>query len=110
MILAFMEILPIPTTSIYGIERRGTTKNCINVFPSHTSRQTVSCAAMTTPTRSYEKSKQLWERAKNSLASGVSSQFRLYNQPHPMFYERAKGARIWDVDGNEYIDFTLSQG
>ena len=65
---------------------------------------------MTTPTRSYEKSKQLWERAKNSLASGVSSQFRLYNQPHPMFYERAKGARIWDVDGNEYIDFTLSQG
>jgi len=65
---------------------------------------------MTTPIRSYEKSLQLWERAKNSLASGVSSQFRLYNQPHPMFYQRAKGTRIWDVDGNEYIDFTLSQG
>lgn len=63
---------------------------------------------MTTP--SFEKSRQLWERAKNSLASGVSSQFRLYNQPHPMFYERAKGTRIWDVDGNEFLDFTLSQG
>lgn len=61
-------------------------------------------------TRTYEKSRQLWERAKNSLASGVSSQFRLYNQPHPMFYARAKGSRIWDVDGNEFIDFTLSQG
>src|ERR1041385_6694086 len=63
---------------------------------------------MTTPT--FEKSRQLWGRAKNSLAAGVSSQFRLYNQPHPMFYQRAKGARIWDVDVNEFIDFTLSQG
>src|ERR1051325_1474130 len=27
-----------------------------------------------------------------------------------MFYERAKGSRIWDVDGNEFLDFTLSQG
>ena len=63
---------------------------------------------MTPPT--FEKSRHLWERAKNSLASGVSSQFRLYNQPHPMFYERAKGTHIWDVDGNEFLDFTLSQG
>jgi glutamate-1-semialdehyde 2,1-aminomutase len=52
----------------------------------------------------------LFERAQNVLAGGVSSEFRKYSQPHPLFYERARGSRIWDVDGNEYVDFTLSQG
>ena len=60
--------------------------------------------------RSYEKSLDLLERAKKSLAGGVSSHFRALEQPHPLFYVRAAGARIWDVDGNESLDFTLSQG
>lgn len=58
----------------------------------------------------YGKSRELYERAKRSLAGGVSSQFRALNVPHPMFYDRALGSRVWDVDGNELIDFTLSQG
>src|SRR5690606_21616521 len=41
---------------------------------------------------------------------GVSSEFRKYNHPHAIFYTHGKGSRIVDVDGNEYIDFTLSQG
>jgi glutamate-1-semialdehyde 2,1-aminomutase len=60
--------------------------------------------------RKYQKSSELYERAKGSLAGGVSSHFRVLEQPHPLFFARAKGARIWDVDGNEYLDFTLSQG
>jgi glutamate-1-semialdehyde 2,1-aminomutase len=60
--------------------------------------------------RSYQKSFELYERAKQSLAGGVSSHFRASEQPHPLFYVRAEGARVWDVDGNEYLDFTLSQG
>ena len=60
--------------------------------------------------RSYQKSFDLLERAKKSLAGGVSSHFRASEQPHPLFYVRAAGARIWDVDGNESLDFTLSQG
>jgi glutamate-1-semialdehyde 2,1-aminomutase len=60
--------------------------------------------------RSYAKSKELYERAQNVLAGGVSSEFRKASQPHPLFYERARGCRIWDVDGNEYRDFALSQG
>lgn len=44
------------------------------------------------------------------LASGVSSEFRKYNHPHALFYSHGVGSRIYDVDGNEYIDFTLSQG
>ena len=58
----------------------------------------------------YEQSANLLERAKKSLAGGVSSEFRKYNHPHAIFYSHAAGSRIVDVDGNEYLDFTLSQG
>ncbi|MBL1409417.1 aspartate aminotransferase family protein [Sphingobacterium faecale] len=58
----------------------------------------------------YLKSKELLERACKVLAAGVSSEFRKYNHPHALFYSHGKGSRIYDVDGNEYIDFTLSQG
>lgn len=58
----------------------------------------------------YLKSKELLDRASKVLASGVSSEFRKYNHPHALFYSHGKGSRIYDVDGNEYIDFTLSQG
>lgn len=40
---------------------------------------------------------------------GVSSNFRSY-EPYPLFIESAKGARIRDLDGNEYIDFALCFG
>lgn len=59
---------------------------------------------------SYSHSKALYERASHVLAGGVSSEFRKFNQPHPLFYSHAKGSRIWDVDGNEYLDFAISQG
>src|SRR4051812_8102796 len=60
--------------------------------------------------KSYEKSAQLLERAKKVLAGGVSSEFRKYNHPHALFYTHGKGSRVYDADGNEYLDFTLSQG
>lgn len=62
------------------------------------------------PSPSYKKSAELLERAKKVLAAGVSSEFRKYNHPHALFYTHGKGSRIYDVDGNEYLDFTLSQG
>jgi glutamate-1-semialdehyde 2,1-aminomutase len=58
----------------------------------------------------FARSRELHERARRSLAGGVSSQFRAMSAPHPMFYTHARGARIWDADGNELLDFTLSQG
>jgi glutamate-1-semialdehyde 2,1-aminomutase len=60
--------------------------------------------------RGYARSAALYERACRVLAGGVSSEFRKASQPHPLFYARGQGSRIWDVDGNEYLDFTLSQG
>lgn len=60
--------------------------------------------------KTYTKSAALLERARKVLASGVSSEFRKYNHPHALFYTHGNGSRIYDVDGNEYLDFTLSQG
>jgi len=58
----------------------------------------------------FTESKKLLERASKVLAGGVSSEFRKYNHPHAIFYKEGKGSKIIDVDGNEYLDFTLSQG
>lgn len=58
----------------------------------------------------FNESKKLLDRAKRLLAGGVSSEFRKSSYPHALFYKEAKGSRLIDVDGNEYLDFTLSQG
>ncbi|MCY2964520.1 MAG: aminotransferase class III-fold pyridoxal phosphate-dependent enzyme [Planctomycetota bacterium] len=59
---------------------------------------------------SYEKSRELYERACRVLAGGVASEFRKFSAPHPLFYVSGAGSRLTDVDGNVYLDFTLSQG
>src|SRR3954451_21145080 len=51
---------------------------------------------------------ELQARALRALAGGVSSNTRLLN-PH-LIVDRAEGARLWDVDGKEYIDYLLGQG
>ncbi|HEY4209180.1 MAG TPA: aspartate aminotransferase family protein [Puia sp.] len=58
----------------------------------------------------YSESRSLLERSQKVLAGGVSSEFRKYGHPHALFYTHGKGSYIYDVDGNEYLDFTLSQG
>lgn len=58
----------------------------------------------------YHESALLLERSKKVMAGGVASEFRKYNHPHALFYTHGKGSRIYDADGNEYLDFTLSQG
>ncbi|WP_299534479.1 aspartate aminotransferase family protein [Ulvibacterium sp.] len=58
----------------------------------------------------HAKSAELLQRSKKVLAGGVSSEFRKYNHPHALFYDRAEGVYLYDVDGNRYLDFTLSQG
>ena len=54
-------------------------------------------------------SKDLYERALLVEPAGVQGAGR-YFPPRPVFIQKAKGARIWDVDGNEYIDFHNSYG
>jgi glutamate-1-semialdehyde 2,1-aminomutase len=51
----------------------------------------------------------LFERAKRLIPGGVNSPVRAF-QPYPFFAERAKGSRIFDVDGRKYIDYCLAYG
>jgi glutamate-1-semialdehyde 2,1-aminomutase len=50
------------------------------------------------------KSEQMYERAQNVLSGGVASSYQL-RDPWPIYLERGKGPKVWDVDGNEMWDF-----
>ena len=62
------------------------------------------------PYTEFTRSKALLERARKSLALGVSSGFRAKAQPLPIYVERASGARFVDADGNEFVDHCLAWG
>ncbi len=51
-------------------------------------------------------SRTLYNRAKVVLPAGVTYGIR-YFEPYPFFVAKARGSKLWDVDGNEYIDFWL---
>jgi len=50
------------------------------------------------------RSQKLWKEAREVMPRGVPSSFQ-DAAPQPVFMERGKGSRVWDVDGNEYVDF-----
>jgi glutamate-1-semialdehyde 2,1-aminomutase len=50
------------------------------------------------------KSAALYQRARKSMPLGVASSFHS-NDPYPIYVARGKGSRVWDVDGNELVDF-----
>lgn len=60
----------------------------------------------------YEKSKALFERAQQSIPGGVNSPVRAFKSVGgtPLFIEKAKGAYLYDADGNQYIDYIASWG
>jgi glutamate-1-semialdehyde 2,1-aminomutase len=62
--------------------------------------------------RSRIKSDALFKEALNYLPGGVNSPVRAFRAVggQPFFVNRAKGARVWDVDGNEYIDYVGTWG
>ena len=58
------------------------------------------------------RSSELFAAAQQRIPGGVNSPVRAFRQvgAEPFFIERARGAKIWDVDGNEYIDYVGSWG
>ncbi|MBP6686888.1 MAG: glutamate-1-semialdehyde 2,1-aminomutase [Lacibacter sp.] len=60
----------------------------------------------------YDKSKQLFERAQRSIPGGVNSPVRAFKSVGgtPLFMQKAKGAYMYDADGNQYIDYIASWG
>jgi glutamate-1-semialdehyde 2,1-aminomutase len=61
---------------------------------------------------SREKSTALFEKAKKYFPGGVNSPVRAFKSVYgtPLFIERGDGCRVWDADGNEFIDFCGSWG
>ncbi len=49
-------------------------------------------------------------RARGTLAGGVSTGLRRTARPFPLYFQEGHGARLWDVDGNEYVDYMLGWG
>lgn len=62
--------------------------------------------------RLYEKSIEAFKTAKTLMPGGVNSPVRAFKsvKMDPIFMERGKGSKIYDIDGNEYIDYVLSWG
>ena len=64
------------------------------------------------PDISREKSAELYEKAKKCFPGGVNSPVRAFKSVYgtPLFIEKGDGCRLWDADGNEFIDFCCSWG
>ena len=60
--------------------------------------------------RNLDKSNQHFAKVVSKLPLGVSSNFRYWGADRTIYVERGKGGRVWDIDGNEYIDYRLAYG
>lgn len=58
------------------------------------------------------RSKELFDKAKTIMPGGVNSPVRAFGSVggEPPFVTRAKGSRVWDADGREFIDYVCSWG
>ncbi|WP_374376043.1 aspartate aminotransferase family protein [Dongia sp.] len=63
-----------------------------------------------TERRKMEKSRAHFQEALKHMPLGVSSNFRYWGDDNTIFVKNGKGARLWDIDGNEYIDYRLGYG
>lgn len=61
---------------------------------------------------SFQQSQRLYERSSRLAPAGVHSPVRAFRAVggHPIFFEKGLGTKLWDVDGNEYVDFCNSWG
>jgi len=60
--------------------------------------------------KEYPKSKAMYKDALNYFAMGVGSQVQSFARPHPLYMTHGSGSKLYDIDGNEYIDYLLNYG
>ena len=51
-----------------------------------------------------------FEAARAVIPGGVTSSVRAGARPHPLYLDRGQGPYVWDVDGNQYVDYALGYG
>jgi glutamate-1-semialdehyde 2,1-aminomutase len=62
---------------------------------------------MSTCARRTDRSKSFYQEIDLIVPGGTHSNIRFFD-PHPLWFARAKGSRVWDVNGNEYIDCVIN--
>ena len=60
--------------------------------------------------RTLTRCNEHFERAARRLPLGVSSNYRYWGRNRTLYLSKARGPRLWDLDGNEYIDYRLGYG
>ncbi len=60
--------------------------------------------------RKLTRSNAHFRKASTKLPLGVASNFRYWGDDETIYIDHGKGARVWDLDGNEYIDYRLGYG
>jgi glutamate-1-semialdehyde 2,1-aminomutase len=70
---------------------------------------TANPAARPTPTLRRERQLAQYRRALRTLPGGANSNFRTWGED-TVYVDRGKGGRVWDQDGNEYVDLRLGYG
>jgi glutamate-1-semialdehyde 2,1-aminomutase len=60
--------------------------------------------------RSMQRSNRHHKKALQKLPLGVSSNFRYWGKDKTIYIDHAKGSRLWDIDGNEYVDYRMGYG
>lgn len=69
----------------------------------------MSISYPTRPAVTRDRQVDMWRRATRSLPGGASSNFRAWGE-ETVYVDRGEGARIWDLDGNEYVDLRMGYG
>jgi glutamate-1-semialdehyde 2,1-aminomutase len=57
-----------------------------------------------------QSSRIAFDRTRRSVGGGVGSGLRAAMQPHPLFVREARGAYVWDLDGDRYVDYVMAWG
>ncbi len=77
--------------------------------PSSRSQARTQAAVTAPPVRSRDRQLELYRRATRTLPGGTDSNFRAWGED-TVYVDRGKGSRVWDIDGNEYIDLRMGYG
>src|SRR5690348_11917055 len=66
-------------------------------------------AARPTPALRRDRQLAMYARARRSLPGGTNSNFRAWGED-TIYVDRGKGGRVWDLDGNEFVDLRMGYG
>jgi glutamate-1-semialdehyde 2,1-aminomutase len=70
---------------------------------------TAQSTTRSTPRLARDRQTAMYRRAQATLPGGTNSNFRAWGDD-TVYVDRGKGGRVWDIDGNEYIDLRMGYG